>query len=183
MQEYVRTWLPYYRVGGPSQFYMFLDAWWARLPLDRLKPGIDLMARLGVPAVCTKESYYGLVEHLDPCPALENLPDGYKFELPAKAQEMLAYGRSNGVELTTFVAPCRSFKPEWLHRGRNGEVTRYLELPCVCFANRQAAAFTADLWDQMMTEAGAHYLAFDGRLLTSFSEADIQAGPIKPLPC
>ena len=36
----------------------------------------------------------------------------------------------------------------------------------------------------MLTDAGAHYLAFDGRILTSFQRVGIfRRGPIEPLPC
>ena len=183
MQAYVRAKVPYHPISNKNQFLTLLNSWWAGLPLDQLTPAIDLMAALGVPDVSTRESYFGIVDHITATKALENLPDGYRIPLPEAAQRMIAYGRTKGEKIISFVAPCRPFRPEWEWRGKDGKPSMYGELRSVCFASRDAAEFAVNLWDRMIKDSGTDVLAFDGRMLTSFNEVDLGSEPIGPLPC
>jgi hypothetical protein len=183
MQEYVRTKVPYHPIQNTNQFLVLLNSWWAGLPLDKLEPAIDLMASLGVPDVSTRESYFGIVDHISATKELENLPDGYRIPLPEAARRMIAYGRTKGVKLISFVAPCRPFRPEWEWRSKEGKPSMYGELRSICFADREAAEFAVNLWDRMIKDSGTDVLAFDGRILTSFSEVDLGEERIGPLPC
>ena len=183
MQEYVRTKVVYHPVRNTNQFLMFLNSWWAGLPLDKLAPAIDLMATLGVPDVGTRESYFGIVDHISATKDLENLPDGYRIPLPEEAKRMIAYGRTKGVRLVSFVAPCRPFRTGWEWRSKEGKPSMYGEVRSVCFACREAAEFAVNLWDQLIKDSGTDSFAFDGRILTSFNEVDLGEEPIGPLPC
>ncbi len=184
MKNYLRARLPYHPVRGDDQFHMFLNSWWAGLALNELKSGIDLMAEIGVPYVGTRETYYGLTNHVTPCPKLENVPDDFRVPIVQTAKEMMAYARSKGIELISFVTPCRSFKPQWQLRDKKGEVVKYASLFNVCFAHRPAAEFAMNLWDKMLDDAGdPGMFAFDGRLLTSFNEVDLFPEPVGPLSC
>jgi len=183
MQSYVRTKVPYHTISNKNQFLLLLNSWWAGLPLDKLTPAIDLMASLGVPDVGTRESYFGIVDHISATKELENLPDGYRIPLPEAARRMIAYGRTKGEKLISFVAPCRPFRPEWEWRSKDGKPSMYGEIRSVCFADREAAQFAVNLWDQMIKDSGTDVLAFDGRILTSFNEVDLGEEPIGPLPC
>jgi hypothetical protein len=183
MQEYVRTKVPYHPIRDTNQFLTFLNSWWAGLSLDKLAPAIDLMATLGVPDVGTRESYFGIVDHISATKDLENLPDGYRIPLPEETKRMIAYGRTKGVRLISFVAPCRSFRTEWEWRSKEGKPSMYGEIRSVCFACREAAEFSLNLWDQMIKDSGTDVLGFDGRILTSFNEVDLGEEHIGPMPC
>lgn len=183
MQDYVRTKVPYHPIQNANQFLLLLNSWWAGLPLDKLEPAIDLMASLGVPDVSTRESYFGIVDHISATKELENLPDGYRIPLPEAAKRMIAYSRTKGGKLISFVAPCRPFRTEWEWRSKDGKPSMYGELHSICFADRKAAEFAVNLWDGMIKDSGTDVLAFDGRILTSFSEVDLGEDPIGPLPC
>jgi hypothetical protein len=183
MQDYVRTKVPYYSVQGEKQLHMFLNAWWAGLPIAKLRPAIDLMAELGVRDVGTRETYYGLCEHMAQCTQLEDLPPGYQIQLPEVARKIIAYGKSKGVGLITYCTPCRAFRPEWEMRDKNGNPIMYGEVRSVCLASREAAEFTVRLWDNMLKQARADAYGFDGRILTSYNTVDLDVGPIGPLPC
>ena len=183
MQDYVRIKVPYHPIQNTNQFLMLLNSWWAGLLLDKLTPAIDLMASLGVPDVGTRESYFGIVDHISATKELENLPDGYRIPLPEAAKRMIAYGRTKGEKLISFVAPCRPFRAEWEWRSKEGKPSMYGELRSVCFADREAAEFAVNLWDRMIKDSGTDVLAFDGRILTSFNEVDLGEVPIGPLPC
>ena len=183
MQDYVRTKVPYHPIRNANQFLLLLNSWWAGLPLDKLEPAIDLMASLGVPDVSTRESYFGIVDHISATKELENLPDGYRIPLPEAAQRMIAYSRAKGGKLISFVAPCRPFRAEWEWRSKEGKPSMYGELRSICFADRKAAEFAVNLWDAMIKDSGTDVLAFDGRILTSFNEVDLGEAPLGPLPC
>lgn len=183
MREYVRTKLPYHSVRDVSQFHMMLNSWWADKPLSELQDAVDLMAQLGVPDILTRETYYGNCQHIARCEKLENLPDGFRLDLPAQARKVISYGKSKGVRLATFVTPCRAFRPEWEVRNKDGKPVMYGEVRSVCFASREAADFTLNLWDRMLKDAGSAYLGFDGRILTSFNEVDLGFGAIGPIAC
>jgi hypothetical protein len=183
MQAYVRTKVPYHPVQGEKQLYMFLNAWWAGLPIAKLKPAIDLMAEVGVRDVGTRETYYGLCEHMERCTQFENLPAGYQIKLPEAARKIIAYGKRKGVGLITYCTPCRAFRPEWEMRDKNGHPIMYGEVRSVCFASCEAAEFTLWLWDNMLKQAGADAYGFDGRILTSYNAVDLDVGSIGPPPC
>ncbi len=188
MQDYVRTKVVYHPIRNANQFLLFLNSWWAGLSLDKLAPAIDLMSALGVPDVGPRESYFGIVDHVSATKELDNLPDGYRIPLPEAAKRMIAYGRTKGVNLISFVAPCRPFRPEWEWRSKEGKPSMYGEIRSVCFACREAADFALNLWDRMIKDSGTDALGFDGRILTSFNEVDLGAddpawGHLGPLPC
>jgi hypothetical protein len=184
MQDYVRSKLPYYSVRGENQFFTFLNAWWAGKPIGELRGTMDLMAQLGVPEVMTRETEYGMSSHITRCEQLENLPPDYRFQLPAAAKDLIAYGKSKGVRLGTFVNPTRAFRPEWEMRDKDGKPIMYGEIRTACFAAKEAVDFTLNVWDQMLKRAGSGFFAFDGRVLTSFNEVDsTYFGPIGPLGC
>jgi hypothetical protein len=184
MQDYVRTKLPYYPVPGDRQFFTFLNAWWAGRPLAELNPVIDLLARIGVPEVMTRETEYGMSNHVTRCPALENLPDDYVFSIPAVARSAFEHGREVGVRLATFVNPPRAFRSEWEIRDQSGKPVLYGQIPNVCFACRAAAARSLDIWDQMLKAGGSTFFGFDGRMLSAFNEVDGRSfGKIGPIRC
>jgi hypothetical protein len=184
MQDYVRSKLPYHSVRGENQFFMFLNAWWAGKPIGELRGAMDLMAQLGVPEVMTRETEYGLSSHITRCEQLENLPLDYRFQLPVAAHDLIAYGKSKGVRLGTFVNPTRAFRPEWEMLDNDGKPIMYGQIKTACFASKEAADFTLNIWDQMLKAAGSGFFAFDGRVLTSFNEVDsTYFGPIGPLRC
>lgn len=60
---------------------------------------------------------------------------------------MIAYAKSKGENLATFVAPCRPFRPEWEWRGKDGQPSMYGEIRSVCFGCHEAAEFALNLWD------------------------------------
>ncbi len=184
MQEYVRTKLPYFPVAGDRQFFMFLNSWWAGKSLHELEPVIDLMAKVGVPEVMTKETEYGLSNHITRCPALENLPDDYQFSIPEMTRRVMEYAGNRGVKLSTFVNPPRAFRSEWEIRDKSGQPVKYGAIPTVCFASPQAADFSVNVWDQMLKAGKATFLGFDGRILTAFNEVDsTYFGKIGPIQC
>jgi hypothetical protein len=183
MQEYVRSKLPRHEIRQKDQFNMFLNSWWAGLPISKLRPAVDLMADIGVPTVCTRESYFGIVDHISATPQLENLPDGYRIPLPETTKDIIAYAQTKGEKIATFVAPCRSFRPEWEWRSKDGKPSMYGEVRTICFGCREAAEFALNLWDQMIKDSGSDSFSFDGRFLTSFNETDLGSEPIEPLPC
>jgi len=184
MQAYVRTKLAYHPVPGENQFFTYVNAWWAGKPLSELRPVMDLLSKVGVPEVMTRETEYGLSYHITRCRELENLPDDYQFTIPEVARPALEYGRKVGVGLATFLNPPRAFKPEWEMRDQAGKPVMYGQIPNVCFASREAAARSLEIWDQMIKASQSTVLGFDGRVLSSFNEVDsTYFGKIGPIRC
>ncbi|MFB3902915.1 MAG: hypothetical protein ACE15E_05635 [Acidobacteriota bacterium] len=184
MQDYVRTKLPYYPVPGKGQLFTFLNAWWAGKPLAEISPVIDLMAKVGVPEVMTRETEYGMSSHITRCPELENLPPGYRFKIPEAARPAFEHAQALGMRLATFVNPPRAFRSEWEIRDQAGKPIMYGQIPNVCFASREAAAGSLDVWDQMIKAGGSTFFGFDGRLLSAFNEVDATYfGKIGPIRC
>ena len=190
MQTFTRSFLPDNPLPDDG-YYMWVNSWWA-WAYDQswsLKhEDIDLLARVGIRDVMTQSIWFGRGQHPNDAPYLVKMdPDApAAFEADAEVESLVAYGRSQGVNITSFCLPGVHFdsKPDWRSVKADGTPHTYCGFGSFnCFANREHARFMLELYDYVLTKYQCRYWGFDGRWMSYREVPYPDGGAVGPDPC
>ena len=190
MQEFMRRYLPQHQLPDDG-YYMWVNGWWAWAydqSWSLSTADLDLLSRVGVRDVMTQSIWFGRGQHPYDAPYIVKMdPEAsISFEATPEVQQLVAYGRSKGVNVTSFCLPGVYFesKPEWRSVNADGDPHMYCGYSSFnCFANRKHAQFMLELYETVFTRYGCRYWGFDGRWMSYREVPYPDDGPVGLDPC
>ena len=189
MQAFMRHVLPPHKLPEDG-YWAWVNAWWhwAYTWKQLTKDDLDLLRESGIHDAMTQEMWFGHSQHplmakyvadFDPAKPLD-------FRAAKPIEDLYAYGRKIGVNVTSFSSPPISFtqRPEWLSSKKDGSPITYIQgVKASCPASDDYMNYLQSLYLHIFERYQVRWWGFDGRW-TSFREVPYGDGPgIEPDPC
>lgn len=189
MQAFMRHVLPSHPLPEDG-YWVWVNSWWSWAFTGKhiTREDLETMCDSGIHDVMTQEMWFGHSQHplMPPYVAGFDPAQSPDFRATPPIEDLHAYGKQIGVQVTSFVSPPISFerRPEWLSRNRDGTPTTYIMgVQASCPASDEYMTYLQRLYLDIFERYRPRWWGFDGRW-SSFREIPYGDGRgIEPDPC